>query len=100
MLKMITGSVRVERRIHKGWIEMKEAEKKINAQFSRPIFKKYQYIYSSDKGEISLVQFYPRKQFYHPFNWEIYCLKGNLFNDIQRFTTKKEAEKYIFGLLE
>ena len=55
---------------------------------------KYQYICSSKKGKISLIKlinyFLNNKDLY-----EIYCLKGALFEDVERFKTKKEAEKQI-----
>ena len=74
--------VKVERRIHEGYKELENSPYKI--------FGKYQYIYTSDKGEISLIKlinyFRDGKDL-----WEIYCLGGNLFEDLERFNTKKEA---------
>lgn len=32
--------------------------------------------------------------------YEIYCLKGNLFEDIERYADIKQAEARIMGLLE
>ncbi len=51
--------------------------------------------YKSDKGEISCV---------HPCMatmdlYEIYCIKGDLFEDIERFDTLEEAEARINELL-
>lgn len=51
--------------------------------------------YKTDKGEISLV---------HPCpvtmeQYEIYCIEGNLFEDIERFDTLEEAEARIKELL-
>jgi len=31
--------------------------------------------------------------------WEIYCLEGDLFKDIESFTTKDAAERRIFEIL-
>ena len=32
--------------------------------------------------------------------YEIYCIKGNLFNDIERYNTLEDAENRIYELLE
>jgi hypothetical protein len=51
--------------------------------------------YKTNKGEISLV--YPC---YSTFNsYEIYCIEGSLFEDIERYKTLEEAESRINGLL-
>mgnify|MGYP003394976998 CR=1 FL=1 len=52
--------------------------------------------YTSIKGEISLL--YPSWATMDMY--EIYCIKGNLFEDIERFETLKEAEERIIKLLE
>ena len=51
--------------------------------------------YKTDKGEISLL---------HPCFatlelYEIYCIKGDLFDDIERYHTLEEAEERINELL-
>ena len=82
--------IKVERRVHNGYKELENSPYKI--------FGKYQYIYTSDKGEISLIKlvnyFRDGKDL-----WEIYCLEGKLFEDVERFDTKKEAvvktKKYL-----
>ena len=51
--------------------------------------------YSTDKGEISLVG--PCMATMQTF--EIYCIEGDLFCDIERYDTKEEAEKRIKELL-
>lgn len=51
--------------------------------------------YSTDKGEISLVG--PCMATMQLF--EIYCIEGNLFCDIERYDTLKEAEDRIKELL-
>jgi len=51
--------------------------------------------YSTDKGEISLVG--PCMATMQTF--EIYCIEGNLFCDIERYDTLVEAEKRIQELL-
>lgn len=52
--------------------------------------------YKTEKGEISLL---------HPCrvtfgSYEIYCIDGDLFEDIERYDTLKEAEARIYQLLE
>ena len=51
--------------------------------------------YETEKGIISLV--YPC--FATMDKYEIYCIKGDLFEDIERFGTLEEAEQRIRGLL-
>ena len=50
-----------------------------------------QYIYSSDKGKISLITL---KEVYGKDEdlWEIYCLEGDFFSDPKQYDTKEEAE--------
>ena len=82
--------MKVERRIHEGYKELENSPYKI--------FGKYQYIYTSGKGEISLIKLI---NYYRDGKdlWEIYCLEGSLFEDVERFNTKKEAvveiKKYL-----
>ena len=82
--------IKVERRIHEGYKELENSPYRI--------FGKDQYIYTSDKGEVSLIKlinyFRDGKDL-----WEIYCLEGGLFQDVERFDTKREAvveiKKYL-----
>ena len=53
------------------------------------------YRYQNDIGEISLV--YPSRITFN--SYEIYCIEGNLFEDIERFDSLEEAEKRINNLL-
>ena len=88
--KELIEKITVKRRIHEGYKELENSPYKI--------FGKYQYIYTSDKGGISLIKlvnyFRDGKDL-----WEIYCLEGKLFEDVERFNTKKEAvveiKKYL-----
>ena len=71
------------------------------------IVGQWQYIYSSEKGQISLVQLYgySPKTLSPSLNWkescwEILCQKGGHFDDVMRFATKKEAERKIGKYLE
>lgn len=52
-------------------------------------------IYSTDKGRISLLS--PCKATF--YNFEIYCLEGYLFDDIERYNTLEKAEARIKELL-
>lgn len=52
-------------------------------------------IYSTEKGEISLLP--PCEATFYSF--EIYCIKGYLFDDIERYDTLEEAEARIKELL-
>ncbi|MDA3837252.1 MAG: hypothetical protein PF542_06550 [Nanoarchaeota archaeon] len=84
--------MKITKRIHPGYEEfekIKEEGLKI-----RKIFGKYQYFYSSNKGEISLISL-PNYILDGEIRWEIYCLEGNLFEDVIAFHTKKEAECFI-----
>jgi len=52
--------------------------------------------YKTEKGEISLI---------HPVHYtnnryEIFCIEGDLFEDVERFDTLEEAEERIKSLLE
>ena len=51
--------------------------------------------YITDKSEISLVG--PCMATMQTF--EIYCIEGHLFDSIERYETKEEAEKRIVELL-
>lgn len=95
--------INVYRRIHYGWKEWKNMSKELKDELTftgkESLFGKWQYIYESKKGAISLV----RGKFSINMNkyvWEIYCFEGELFNDVERFRTKKEAEERIFNLLK
>tara|TARA_S200002703_G_scaffold81197_1_gene70073 strand:- start:1426 stop:1671 length:246 start_codon:yes stop_codon:yes gene_type:complete len=52
-------------------------------------------VYSTDKGRISLLS--PCRATFDSF--EIYCLEGYLFDDIERYDTLEEAEARIKELL-
>jgi len=52
--------------------------------------------YKTDKGEISMV--YPCSD--TMFEYEIFCILGDLFDDIERYETIEESENRIKELLE
>ena len=67
-------------------------ENEMLVKFPRLYFiGKYQYIFSNKNGEISLIEL---PNYINPGEtlYEIYCLKGALFDDIERFDTFKEAK--------
>jgi len=82
--------------IYKEWKKAKEEYKKMKLPL---IIDRWQYIYSSEKGKISLIKCLNYFHKGHDF-WEMYCLEGNLFEDTERFSTKKDAEKTIKLLLK
>ena len=50
-----------------------------------------QWFLSSPKGKISLICL-PRK-YYKDCPWEIYSIEGNLFEDVERFSSHEQAVK-------
>ena len=91
--------IKVKKSIHKGYEEFLRANKE--GYKIRQLFGKWHYIFSSEKGEISLVLLKDYGFKYGEDLWEIYELSNNkLFEDVERFKTKKEAEKRIRKLLE
>jgi hypothetical protein len=92
-----------EKRIHPGWREQKKIKKfykdlkKKTGFIPSNIFGKWQYLYHSEKGDISLIKinittFNKRK----PYRgvWEMWS-NEKIFQDVIRFETKKQAEKKI-----
>lgn len=84
--------IKCEKKVHPIYLEWERAKEK--GRPIRQLLGKYQYIYSSKKGEISLIELK------YDNSWEIYSLKGNFFDDVERFQTKKQAEKRIEELLK
>jgi hypothetical protein len=78
-------------------------EKRLESQLPC-MMGQWQYIYETDKATISLVELFGYNfddptDFKTPI-WEIYCLKGDLFDDVERFKTKELADKRIRELLQ
>ena len=90
--------MKVIKQVHPGYTELVNAKIK-NPKFDvPPIFEKWRYVYAEGDVEISLVQFTPR-MYAQP--WEIYQLRGDqLFEDVERFMTRKDAEARIKSLME
>lgn len=89
--------MKIEKRIHRGWIELKKM-REIYPDFTQFIGK-YRYVYSNEKGCISLIELANYLMDGRVF-WEIFCVEGTLFEDVERFDTKEHAEKRIGELLD
>ncbi len=90
----------VEKRIHSVWNEWNSMSQDLKDKLLilGNMFGKHQYIYSSSKGRISLVHMVTGLS--DTKVWEIYCLSGDLFEDVERFKTKKNAVKRIRELMK
>ena len=88
--------------IHKGWTEWESVKKDKKAsellKDMKPIFGKFQYVYSSKKGEVSLIEL-TNYWMDGKTIWEIYSLSGNLFDDVERFKTFEEARDKVVEIL-
>ena len=93
----------IEKRIHHVWLEWcnlpDSYKKSLPKGFNQSIIGKYQYIASNEKGhEISIVEL-PNHLRDGVTLWEIYCLEGELFDDIERYDSLDEAieqsKKYL-----
>lgn len=93
----ITPNISIGRRIHPIWKEWSELLVK-QLHYRESIIGKYQYIYESKKGRISLIELpnYFRDGIDY---WEI-CGAMTPDGDVERFDTKQEAEVRIKELLE
>jgi len=90
--------------IHKIWIEA------AHEVLGHKLVGKYQYLFSDKGNTISMVQLYgyplSLKKSYNDtwkhFQWEIYQVDGkdNLFEDVERYNTEKQARKRIKELLK
>ena len=89
--------IKVEKKIHKGWQELESLRKEQPDLFPSIIGKDH-FTYEANKGKISLITL-PDYMYDGKTLWEIYCLKGDLFEDCERFDSQKEAEKKIEELL-
>ncbi len=83
--------------IHPAYVEWEEAKKE-GDKFTG-IFGKYHHTFWSRKGKISMIRMKNCMKKGDDF-WEIYCLKGKLFEDTERFDKREDAMKRITELLE
>jgi hypothetical protein len=92
--------IKVEKKVHRIF-ERSKLYKKIKGLGSiRASFVgEFQYFYFNENGKISLISL-PSYFEEGVTLWEIFCLEGNLFDDVERFSSKKEAEKRIKELLK
>ena len=105
-LDAISDKVKITKKIHKGWEEWNKIPRSLKNKtyLKESFFGKYQYLYENSKGMISLIRIKDMGIDYNQnlYYCEIMCLKPekySLFPDVQRFTTKKEAEKEIYSYL-
>ena len=97
--------VTYEKRVHKGWIEFQKIKKQkglkeLLKRHPMGCFGKWQYIFKSNKGEISLIQLLGYDFETHKDVWEIYELSANnLVDDTERFPSMAKAENRIMELL-
>ena len=91
--------MRVTKRIHHIWNRQTGIPEQSGGR--SPLVGKYQYVYESDDGkrQISLVEL-PDYFGDGVMLWEICSLGGDLFDDIERFNSKDEAEKRIRECLD
>ena len=86
----MTEEIHIEKRIHPVWDDYIKAAKIDPVLQLGHVVEKYHYILSSTKGKISIVELpdYFRDTV---TLWEIFC-QGELFDDVDRFYSYKEAE--------
>ena len=58
-------------------------------------FGEFQYTYTKDDKRISLLEVEGLL-----WNWEIYCLNGEVFDDIEKFDSFEQGEKRVLELLK
>lgn len=78
--------VEVERKRHSGW------DKEL-----RPVVGKWQWFFRNDYGTISMIKLLNG---FHSEEWEIYGLKGNLFDGPLRFPERHMAIRKAKQILE
>ena len=77
------------------WFAMKEKL----PYYDQPLVGRWQWIYESEKGKISLIEL-PNYFRDGATLWETYSLEGDLFEEIERFGSQEEAEKRIYEILD
>lgn len=87
--------IRVEKRLHNVWKEREIA--KARGIKIRRLIGKWQYIYRSSKGEVSLIQIVPGISKKEKMIWELMRLKPN--GDVERFESKTLAYERVRELL-
>jgi hypothetical protein len=92
------NKIKVVERIHPGFLEWQKARER-GIKFTQ-MFGHARFIYTSPKGEISLIQIIAGSLQPELFMWEIYSLNGNLFEDVERFKEFEDADKAARSYLE
>lgn len=94
---LLAGDIQVRKNIHLGWNEVNNAVLQGADPRMFQTFGKWHYNYYSKKGHISLIEldmaWFGRQHF-----WEIYSF-DKLFDDVERFSTKAQAERRILELM-
>jgi hypothetical protein len=86
------------RQIHPVWLDWTAARGLAGDSYFPPCFvDKYQWIYTSNKGRVSLVRL--TDEFYSRRAWEL-CGSGLTPDGPERYATQEEAEKRISELLD
>lgn len=104
----LTENISVTKRIHPVWLDWRKMQQmgdnnplKGFVHEHTPILGKYHYVYTSKKGEISLIEM--PDYFRDGIDWwEAMAFKGpeDLTHDEMRFRSKQEAEEWIKNVLD
>lgn len=111
---MKASIIKRQKREHSMWEADNELKGKFNDITMRYLtgFGQWKYLFSSKKGKISMIEImlrvprkkrtFPNQPFDHvQWFWEIYAEDNpNIFGDVIRFNTRKEAEKAIKKYLQ
>ena len=96
------NKIKINKTIHIIYKEKLFLKKKYKSTFKvlTSLVGKYLYTYTSNKGKITLITI-PKNSIINnkKIIYEIYSC-GTLFNDVERFSSKKQAERRIFSLLK
>ena len=90
--------IKLRKKINKLWKDFQKVPEELKKKYSKSMLEpigKYQYIYTSDKGEISMIKL--QEDFFGK-SWEI-CSYDTLFKDVMRFRYKYNAMQKIRELL-
>ena len=79
--------MKTEKRMHPIYKEYLKAKKK-GVKIPQ-LMGKYQYFFSNSNGRISMIN--ELGICASAYFWEIYCIEGDLFKDVERFSTKEKA---------
>ena len=86
--------IKETKRIHKGWEEFEKIKKLKPELKIKQVFGKYQYYFEQNGEIISMIEL-PNYMYDGITKWEIYCMEGDLFDDVIRFDTEKEARAEV-----